>query len=461
MLTSAFIMGLGWLEALIVVVVVVIFANKLGKRRGAGRAFLTGLVVVMIPILLLVGLTGMFFIGSSRQEVRHDEPAVTTVGPGLNGGSIQYEDPITLESQRVGVVVATPVDNDTQVVDPSLQSSGVTVAGTPWTDAVEKHQDFEANEYPSMEAAAEALGRRVGQRLIESEAYGDSVPAIYVWHDGASYLDKKDARNLLEAAASGIRQKLDDPSLVTVDDSRSAEGVRVGLAVQEIHFNNHNRWRKQAESKSGAIALRVQGPKGGFSTSTKFVGAPWIVDRAGFDKRYPGGDWLVAYSSTDHTQHQQAKEDALMSATDALLPMARARISRMSESDQHRFNQMMAKDPDWLRTRVADELVSRNHVADRFAQRFDRPYGSVWREAVLVDANQGHVEDIARSLVKSLDSRVTQMRSTTFSFVGLGGLIFGTYLFLNLATKGYYTWMLRFAALVGLAGVAGFFLFLA
>ena len=98
---------------------------------------------------------------------------------------------------------------------------------------------------------------------------------------------------------------------------------------------------------------------------------------------------------------------------------------------------------------------SRNLLTDRFTQSFDRPYGTVWREAVLVDASPKRVEEIARSLVQGVQSRVVHSRTTWLSFFGLGGLVFGTYLFLNMATKGYYTWALRLAALGGL-GAAGF-----
>ena len=40
--------------------------------------------------------------------------------------------------------------------------------GQPWSGAVEEQLDYEADVYPSIEAAAEALGRRVGQRLVVS-----------------------------------------------------------------------------------------------------------------------------------------------------------------------------------------------------------------------------------------------------------------------------------------------------
>ena len=327
-------------------------------------------------------------------------------------------------------------------------SGNLLVAGAPWTNAVEEHQDFEADVYPSMTGAAEALGRRVGDRLLETEyAQATEHKSIYVWYDqDVEYV----SRDVLEAVATGLRQKVADPKYVSVERPASPDAVAVRLAVQDITFEQHNRWHKHTETTNGAIALRVKTPAGDFSLSTRFRDTPWITDRSGFASQYSSGDWIVAYSDSTDTSHDGAQQDAMLAAADALLPMARARINQLSASDQARFNKQMAQDPDWLRDRVADELVARNDVVDRFAQRFDRPYGTVWREAVLVDADENAVGQIARSLVQGLNVRVSHQRSTWFSFIALVGLIFGTYLFLNMATKGYYALALRLAAIGGI-----------
>ncbi len=343
-------------------------------------------------------------------------------------------------------------------------ASGLTVAGTPWSNAVEEFQDFEADVYPSIEAAAEALGRRVGKRLMEaSDTSEGNKQSIYVWrerYEGMVYghtVSDRDmiiSRKALDVAASGIRQKLENPAYVSVEKSPSgnrADYAVVNAVFQEINFDNHNRWGQHAETKTGGLALRVETPDGPFSVSTRFADSPWVENRNAFATSYSKGNWLVGYSDGTHTTHEEAKQDAIWAATDVLLPLAKARISQLSASDQHHFAQQMQKDANWLRNRVADELVSRNMLTDRFAQRFDRPYGTVWREAVLIDASPKRVEAIARSLVQGVDAKVTHKRNTFLSFLALGGLVFGTYLFLNMATKGYYAWALRFAAVGGIA----------
>ncbi|MEZ6193077.1 MAG: hypothetical protein R3C45_17530 [Phycisphaerales bacterium] len=507
---------LGLFGSIIVIVLVVAIANVLSKSRNTGRTLVAGFAALLAVGLFLLGFLGFFMVGT-RTVVSHEAAARTAVlqaqaeaieaqkqvqaqaaeiqarieNGTTPGDRIMYEDPATHVSQ---VVVPVIVDEHGQALNvsgpvsrsqdrhgevstshevsahgeaghaavPVESSSGVTVAGRPWTDAVEEHQDFEADVYPSIENAAEALGRRVGQKLVSTfDTNEKPTPMVYVWRDVVAGNTENQngemivTRELLEAVASGLRQKLQEPAYVSVEQPPTPEDIAVNVAIPEVSFENHNRWRTHAESRSGSIALRVQSPDGPFSISTRFADTPWLTDRTGFVRQYANGDWLVAYSDGTDSTHEGAREDALHAATDVLLPLAQSRISQLPASDQHRFAQQMAKDPSWLRDRVSNELVSRNLVTDRFAQRFDRSYGTVWREAVLVNASPTRVEEIARSLVQGVDAKVSYQRNTWFSFFALAGLIFGTYLFLNMATKGYYAWMLRLAALGGVAA-AGF-----
>lgn len=473
---------LGLFRSIVVIVLVVVIANVLGKSRNAGRMLVGGFAALLLALALgglLSGLLGLSFVGTravvhhetasqiaelrAQGEVLHAQAMVEQARRQVEARAAEVQARIengTLPGDRVMDENPPTVPDVPPVASAPDPSTGLTVAGRPWTDAVEEHRDFEADVYPSIEDAAEALGRRVGQRLVGTlDATEQPTPMVYVWRDSiAGHTESQNGglivtRELLEAVAAGVRQKLQAPAYVSVEQPPDATAVNV--AIPEVRFENHNRWRRHAESRSGSIALRVQAPSGPFSISTRFADTPWLIDRTGFARQYANGDWLVAYSDGTHTTHEGAREDALHAATEVLLPLARARVSQLPASDQNRFAQQMDKDPNWLRSRVSDELVSRNLVTDRFAQRFDRSYGTVWREAVLIDAAPTRVEEIARSLVQGVDAKVTYHRNTWFSFIALAGLIFGTYLFLNMATKGYYAWMLRLAALGGVAA-AGF-----
>jgi hypothetical protein len=110
-----------------------------------------------------------------------------------------------------------------------------------------------------------------------------------------------------------------------------------------------------------------------------------------------------------------------------------------------------------LRQRIADELTARQTFTDQFTQRFDRPYGTVWREALLMEVNPSLIDSITHTINTQQVNQNRHQRTTWFSLIALAGLIFGTYLFLNAATRGYYAWSLRLVLLLGLVA-AGFIL---
>ena len=91
-------------------------------------------------------------------------------------------------------------------------------------------------------------------------------------------------------------------------------------------------------------------------------------------------------------------------------------------------------------------LIDESHVADRFAQKLTRPYGDVWREAVLIDvtgeAMRGTIE-------------VAEARAARDSSIKKGGALLAVLLLLaiiavcfigNAVTQGYYRRPLNWGA---------------
>jgi hypothetical protein len=102
-------------------------------------------------------------------------------------------------------------------------------------------------------------------------------------------------------------------------------------------------------------------------------------------------------------------------------------------------------------------------ILDGFAQVFDRPYGKVYRQILLVDCSEGTVQGMARSVTKRMvgdavaAERVVEQQRWTWakmamSIAALVGLTILVYALLNAATKGYYSWVLRIVAVVLIAG---------
>jgi hypothetical protein len=119
-----------------------------------------------------------------------------------------------------------------------------------------------------------------------------------------------------------------------------------------------------------------------------------------------------------------------------------------------RFNPDRA-DADWLRSRVTADVLSGRLDADCLAERFARPYGTVWTESVLLDVSPQRLD----SLTSSYQADQAQWREHSSKIrqrvvIAVGGAWLA-YLLLNSITKGYFTMRLRLAAALATAvGVA-------
>ena len=78
-------------------------------------------------------------------------------------------------------------------------------------------------------------------------------------------------------------------------------------------------------------------------------------------------------------------------------------------------------------------------------------HGQFWRQSMLVDLPEGKMAEMTGDFLHQLNVQRAGWQHTLLMAAGLAGGIVVLYLFLNAATKGYYTWTLR---LVGIAAVA-------
>ena len=117
---------------------------------------------------------------------------------------------------------------------------------------------------------------------------------------------------------------------------------------------------------------------------------------------------------------------------------------------ERRFRQSGRPHTRELRQWIADEMRRGSILKDRFTQRFQRTYGDVWQQTLLVSASPIAVDNIAASVVRRASgqraARLRTRMSLAGSIAGLAALILVAYVVLNAATKGYYVWVLRLAA---------------
>jgi hypothetical protein len=169
---------------------------------------------------------------------------------------------------------------------------------------------------------------------------------------------------------------------------------------------------------------------------------PWVDDFAAFVTSHPG-QWVVGRSTHPCLSEPEAARAARSDAANAVY----ARVAA-------RFGSSPA-DADWVRRRITADVVDGSLDADCLAERFTRPYGTVWTESVLLDVSPQRLD----SLLSSYQADQAQWRQRSSEIrqavaISVAGAWLA-YLVLNSVTKGYFTMRLRLAAaLVTAAGVA-------
>jgi hypothetical protein len=101
---------------------------------------------------------------------------------------------------------------------------------------------------------------------------------------------------------------------------------------------------------------------------------------------------------------------------------------------------------------LVTRLRRNNLVVDRQVEATERPYGTIWKAAVLIDASPGKIDPIAAQL------RRASMEHHARAAVALGGatvwfaIVCLAYLLLNRLSRGYFRGWLIFASLLLIAG---------
>jgi hypothetical protein len=81
-------------------------------------------------------------------------------------------------------------------------------------------------------------------------------------------------------------------------------------------------------------------------------------------------------------------------------------------------------------------------------QRFERPYGSVWRETILMDVSDSNIRKLTDEFSRSLIQKKQEWAQLGLACATLFVLIYLLYRFTNAVTRGYFVWRLRTAAVV-------------
>ncbi len=330
-----------------------------------------------------------------------------------------------------------------------------------------EHQQFLANVYPSKEAAAIPLARRIravideSKLLGETESDGEDDVAATPESVVDSPLAEAEEASVEVAGASGARKltapaflRLYDNSAGTIVQQKFAsylreefpisevrtsgqpfvprlppskietDGVRIVLTTEEEHVEvaASNSPLRQIQGK---LVCEITTAKGAETISANYIDKSWVENLDQFVSTQPSTSFVVGYSTKLAASEAEARQMAVEDAIRNLPPQIASSAT----------------------TAVVESLL-----VDRFAQKLSRPYGDVWREAILLDTSNERIGPFVVAAHRQAMAQQTQRTSLAMSLAILFAVAAGTCVLLNLLTQGYYRGPL-FAGLVVVFGI--------
>ena len=304
---------------------------------------------------------------------------------------------------------------------------------------------LEANIYPSPRSAAVALAAILGSAITDMKKEGDEALPIAVTcvHDPA----------FVPAFVSALRNAMPSSTVVQypwkprdfaepeINITLILRGKGLTIASEEQSDTGHVGADVEFRRFVNSVPQPVE-PAGKLTRVANWVRKPWVEDMAGFldsDPQRRRSTWFVGYSDATCSSEPEALEQAYHRAADKLLPQTMEAVLRRTGG------QITAQARQELLRSLQQSVRSEPLLADVFTQSITRPYGTVYRSAVLVNGSRN--DRLVAQFSSQFETRRSSWWRTTMSLAGLGVLLVVVYLFLNAVTKGYYRWTLRLSVL--------------
>lgn len=360
------------------------------------KAGATVIVAVVVMAVLGAGL----WLGASHQRASYPQATM---------GSAQSITPLA----------------PAELARPAMFSSPI------WSEGVE-HQ-FEADIYPSALAAAEALGRRLVGPVQTVAAEPNAPVQVVLFQEGNDRQVVSALQRVLERELSAI------PCSVEAD-LRNLRPDEVGLTIRA-----EARVQEEIPRDRGTLTI-IETVMGGRITGTVYTGQrrasagadyidkPWADNFSSFVAGKPDGHFLVARSREACTSENEAQQQAIRDACDQFSNIAGQKWTAVPGRPSLTVSSRDVQEGDF--------------ILDQFVQSFDGSAGRIWRHAILLDASGPKLAWLqSRKAAETHEERVTWAHMI-LSALGVLIVIVVTYLFLNMATRGYYVWSLRIAGVV-------------
>jgi len=322
----------------------------------------------------------------------------------------------------------TRTEASRHTVDQIAQSATLTTPTTPWSKGVDEF--LPADIYPSAVAAADAAARQLIAQLPPRPPPPQVSPDLTVY-----CADMTAARRVVHAFTQS-----DKVGQVTLNSDEAATATP--------------RWEAHVQIQTNDVSIQFQGEGPSGLAIVPYVDKPWVDRFSEYVNRHPNNDHLRAVSDQPFTSEAEARDRAVELAAGYLTEPV---VEQIRQGYPQLFSGQYAPiRRDWVQSRIAAHLPE--VITDRFVQRFERPFGDIWQVWILVDRSL-MTDTVTHRIGMEAHSRRSAAVAETgavrrswlariFSVAGIVVVILLAYLFLNIATRGYYVWMLRIAAIV-------------
>lgn len=430
------------------------------RSRRPGRIVLG--VLAGVPLLLILVLFSIR-VGSQREAARLSQGLIGEVSAARRAAAIREDDrvkagPTIREQAKRGVERAR---NQIAGHDSASSSSTAVMEWTPSDQHV-----FEADLYPSKQSAAVALAKHSLNQYLAELMPNETLQAVSVSVSedlNGAILDRMTAQITQQvslARTTGFQAVPPQTALrVTVDSVRASAAAPAdspsatpGSLILRFVTTRDLSAEQSDDGAVGEIQLTLRTQAGERLRTARFVNAPWAEGFARWTRQGPG-TWVLGESDQLWPTEDQARTDAFQRAAEGIERQLRDYIAR---NGRYAPASTIVERPGWLMGQIIGELQSGHLVKTEFNQGFERPYGKVYRRAVLVNLPPERIQQLADRYFRHVDQVRDTWGRSLGSALALVALVFLVYLVLNAATRGYYVWVMRTAAVM--AAVVGVFL---
>ena len=277
-----------------------------------------------------------------------------------------------------------------------------------------------ANQYPSRRTAIDAMTAQICDRISES---GKTTPGAVQINGSADASDLQSLADAITLRWPAAKVEITAPASPNLSYDRES----LYLSLIESH-----------RSDSGEIEMSYSLDGKSRSISTGYSDHPWAADLASFLGDHAGQTWIIGHSNKAALNQAEAER------------MARQDAARQVEQF---VRQQLEASSSRLGIPVAMGKSLNLPISDRFVQRFHRPYGDFWSEAVLVEIPHDYAQSIHHQQIAAIQRHVNHARHALPPLaIALLTILVG-YAVLNGLTQSYFTGRLRALAVLLSFGV--------